>query len=141
MNFGWDSHGFARRTGVPEIDNALGAGELQDAQDLNLHGCLVEVVRGLGVDMNHGPADQQVTAGRVWLASGAILERGHSWRSVWACTRLPDAVRPGCNGSCQCCAGHQGWCETGAVSCPEHCPIGMKEAGRLGMLAERPVAG
>jgi hypothetical protein len=138
MNFGWDKHGFARKTGVPEIDSVLGGGDLQDAQDCNY--APVGVLADLGVDVSHGAPEDQYAAGIIWLESGAVLERGRSMASVWACTRLPDGHREPCNGSCRCCqAGTGGHCE-GHSTCPEHCPISRDTARAAGMLAERPCA-
>lgn len=111
MKFGWDEYGFARITGIPEIDAVLGAGDIQDAENCNYppSGVLAE----LGVDEKYGTWDAQWANGRVHLASGAILERGQTWRGVWACTRLPDGEREPCNQSCNCCLtdGSRGHCD------------------------------
>jgi hypothetical protein len=139
MNFGWDERGFVRATGVLEIDRVLGTGDLQDAQDCNYTpaGVLAE----MGVDEAYGPALDQYDTGRIVLQSGAVLARGQSWLSVWACTRLPDGHRDPCNGSCYCCQfGSHGQCE-GQSTCPEHCPISVGQAAAMGILASRPHAG
>jgi hypothetical protein len=138
---GWDERGLARRTGVEDIDRAIGAGWLQEAEDLGLHTSAVLGLSDLGVDLAYGSADAQYSAGLVLLADGARLERGRSFGAVWACTRLPDSIRPGCDGSCRCCGGNPGSCETGQMTCPEHRPVPREEAARRGLLASRPYAG
>lgn len=142
INFGWDERGFARKTGIAEIDRLLGSGGLQDAQDCGYVPTLL--LDSMNVDTRKrflapSPrADEQFRVGRIYLMSGAVLERGKNWVGVWACTRLPDSHREPCNGSCRCCDGDQ-QCE-GQSTCPEHCPMSVDVARRLGMLAEHPCA-
>jgi hypothetical protein len=138
INFGWDENGHARKTGIPGIDKVLGAGDLQDAQNCNYppSGVIAET----DVDESSSTSMDQYSTGRITLKSGAILERGRSWVSVWACTRLPDSHRDPCNQSCRCCqTGSGGYCE-GQSTCPEHCPLSADVARQLGMLAEHPRA-
>lgn len=134
-NFGWDARGFRRPTGIDTLDRSLA--EIQDGQDCGY--APAATLAEIGVDYAHGDPQIQFRDGRIALTSGAILSVGQSWRSVWACTRLPDGSREPCNGSCWCCHHPGGQCE-GQSTCPEHCPISVGQAAAMGILASRPHA-
>lgn len=140
VGVGWDRNGMARTTGVREIDALLGDGMVQESEDLNLPPEFA--FPGVTVDVTHRTLREQWDAGRVLLTSGAILERGHGWKSVWACTGLPDSeVGKNCNRSCGCCrtGGSGGNCD-GQGTCSEHCPISPEAAVSLGLCPSRPWA-
>lgn len=81
---GWDDHGHAIMTGIPEIDSLLGLGNLQDAQDCGYDP--QSILAKIDVDEKRGAPLDQFRSGRIHLRSGAILQFRGWW--VWACVTL-----------------------------------------------------
>jgi hypothetical protein len=87
---GWDEHGFAVKTGSV-LDSYLGRGDLQDAENCGY--APTSVLAELNIDAAYGTPEFQFREGRIWLADGALLERGGTLNCVWAVTRLPHPQR------------------------------------------------